>query len=264
MSLPTASKLPSKLVYFFWILTFILAVTVSSTVINNIIYASQSITVDAKVHAKSSHRERSNNSRSYSTLLKIIYQFENPYVKDKIELQSELAPLLYSSVTEGEIIAIYYNEMGNPRTRIVSPLHYWFNSLLWMAFFSACFAITQYLTKACDATMHSKRVFMILLSVSLLAPATFKTVSTWMTNNQIEDDRLSEQNWPSWPEFERAVPKPEWWDQVAIKYFDPMDYTDEEYSNYVKLNKGKDKYHRQFKVTYALILLHQDDPLQMG
>jgi hypothetical protein len=261
---PSKQKLNSKLVYFFWLLTFILAATFSSISVNNIIYANQSIKVDAKVHGKSSHRQRNNNSKSYSTVLKIIYQFENPYVKDKIELQSELAPLLYSYVKEGDPISIYYNEISDPTSRINSPLHYWFGSLLWFIFFSASYLTTHFLTKFCNDTKDKKRMFLLILAVVSFSPVLINITLSWIQTNQIETDQLSEQNWPSWPEFERAVAKPAWWDQVAIKYFDPMNYTNEEYSYYVENNSDKDKYHRQFKVTYALLLRHQDDPLQMG
>jgi hypothetical protein len=167
-------------------------------------------------------------------------------------------------VQKGQIIDIYYNELEKPKSKIANPIHYWFDAILWLLFLSTCFFITRLLTKNCPATKGKSQLFSIALTAALFAPFIYGMTVNLITASEIERDQISEQSWPSWPEFERAVPKPAWWDSVAIKYFDPMDYTSEQYSNYVKKNNDKDKYHRQFKVTYALLLRHQNDPLQMG
>ena len=91
-----------------------LAVVLGSIITNKILYASSSLALKAKVHSKVTHRERSAHSKSYSSAFKIIYQFENPYVADKIEIQSELAPLLYSMVVI-LIDLFFYNSISDQK-----------------------------------------------------------------------------------------------------------------------------------------------------
>ncbi|MEC8327783.1 MAG: hypothetical protein VX100_17070 [Pseudomonadota bacterium] len=73
-----------------------------------------------------------------------------------------------------------------------------------------------------------------------------------------------QQNWPKWPEFESAVPKPDWWHSVPIKYIDPMNFTSEEMTAYYKKNTGDDKYKRDFKVIYARMLKHQNNAQEIA
>ncbi len=75
----------------------------------------------------------------------------------------------------------------------------------------------------------------------------------------IEKERIAEQSWPKWPEFEKAVPKPKWWDQVGIYYIDPMNHSREEYRIYLEKNDGPDESKRRFKVAYAKALKYQND-----
>jgi hypothetical protein len=73
--LKTSKAINTKLVYFFWTLTLVLAVVLGSIITNKILYASSSLALKAKVHSKVTHRERSAHSKSYSSALKIIYQY---------------------------------------------------------------------------------------------------------------------------------------------------------------------------------------------
>ncbi|AIY67586.1 hypothetical protein [Pseudoalteromonas piratica] len=78
----------------------------------------------------------------------------------------------------------------------------------------------------------------------------------------VEREAEQQKSWPSWPEFEVAVPKPEWWHSVPIKYLDPMNYTPEEMKAYHDKNTGIDKYKRDFKVLYARMLKNRGNDVQ--
>lgn len=255
-----------KVSYFLWTVVFLLALVTGTIGINNLLYIEQSVKLTAVVTDKYASQSSSGtgSSRTVSTSLKILYQFENPYKKDKIELVSELAPLVYATVNKGDDIAIYYNETAKPKTRISQPLHFWMIFFISSLVFGAALLMATLVSRQSALTKERRRQLIYLVLVMFILPIVVNILSFTQQNNQLQAEREAEADWPRWPAFETAVPKPEWWDQVSIKYFDPMDYTSEEYSDYVKHNTDSDKYHRSFKVTYALMLKHQDDPYTLG
>jgi hypothetical protein len=258
------SQASRLVVYLFWLISVVAALIGGWIVAENFHYASQSQVLSAEVINKSSYRSRTNNSRYYSTSYTVTYQFENPNVKDKFDLESELAPLVYPLVEKGELIEIYYNEFAKPQSKIRMLHHYWLNVLIWMIIFYFIYLITRSLTNSNPELSDRLVKFKQLLAVSFFAPVVLNFIYLSSNSKSTQQEVAMQQNWPSWPALESAVPKPTWWDQVAIKYFDPMNYTSEEYSAYLKANIGDDKRHRQFKVAYVFLLKHQDDPLQMG
>ena len=259
-------QLSKKVIYLFWLITSMLTLVVGWSVFNNIQYINDSVEIKATVYSKSSYRTRNGTSSSnnYSTALTVTYQFENPYIDGKIELDSELAPVMYAMVEKGDIVSVYSNEMAKPKTRLSHPLHFWLMPFVWTVFFGFLFYVSKILAKTNPQVANQYSLYAKSLLLIFFLPGIYVVIASFGEKQEIKGESAREQNWPRWDALERAVPKPEWWDRVAIKYFDPMDYTSEEYSNYLKQNTGPDKYHRQFKVTYAFLLLHQEDPLQMG
>ncbi|RTR29766.1 hypothetical protein [Shewanella atlantica] len=256
----------TRLSYLFWAITALLALVVGAIGINNLLYIEQSIKINATVYNKVESQSRSNtgSGTSTSTSLKVIYQFENPYKKDKIELASELAPLVYGRVKKGGDLEIYYNELAKPKTRISQPFHFWLLFIISGLFLSFAFFIATLLTRHSQIAKGRRRQFVYGVAVMLILPVVTNLLLFTQQTRQLAEERSREESWPSWFAFEVAVPKPEWWDSVSIKYLDPMDYTSEEYSYYVEHNTDSDKFHRSFKLTYALMLRHQDDPLELG
>ena len=257
-------KVSPSVVLSFWLASLSLALMVGWFFADNLYYAINSQVLSAEVVNKSSYRSKTSNSRHYSTSYTVTYQFENPHVADKFELKSELAPLVYPFVEKGNTIDIYYNEFADPKAKIRMPQHYWLNVLIGLLFFYFVNLITRTLIKNSLVTpkpiVESKQT----LVAAFIAPALLSLLYLSLNANSTKNELANEKNWPAWPAFQSAVAKPVWWDKVAIKYFDPMNYTSEEYSAYLKANTGDDKRHRQFKVAYAFLLKHQNDPLQMG
>lgn len=251
-------------IYIIWSITALLTFAYGWSVFDNIFYASESTQISGTIHKKSSHRSRNANSNTYSTSYNIIYQFENPYVPGKIELEKELAPVMYAILNEGDRVDIYFNDKEKPKSRLSHPLHYWLMTIVWGAFLSFAFFVAKPLSKQHESCYKNYNRFKKWMLLLFFLPGLFGLIQAFNSGRMVEIEKVSEQNWPRWRALEKAVAKPEWWDSVPIKYFDPMNFTSEEYSEYVKKNIGNDKRHRQFKVAYVFLLLHQDDPLQMG
>lgn len=261
---PNEKKVSPSVVHSFWLVSIFLALTVGWLTADNLHYAINSQTLSAEVVNKSSYRSKSNSSRNYSTSYTVTYQYENPSVKQKFELKSELAPLVYPFVEKGEFIDVYYNEFADPKSRIRMPHHFWLNVLIGLLVFFFINLVTRTLINH-NAIIQNSIIRSKLTPVAAFIAPVFLSLLYFSLNvDSAKNELAQEKNWPSWPAFEAAVPKPIWWDKVAIKYFDPMNYTSEEYSAYLDANTGDDKRHRQFKVAYVFLLKHQNDPLQMG
>jgi len=259
------SKVAKPLIYFSWFITGLVSMLAGYIAINNIVYIEQSIKVSASVLNKTEHqvRYKHNNTRTASAL-HIVYQYQHPHQPQKFELVSELAPLLYPFVEIGETIPIYYNALSKPQTRLSHPVHFWLTFLLCSVFLSFFFYITFQANKSLQAGPNKNAKMIALVSVFFFIPTVIQLVTIDQQGDQLLIEQTMQKNWPSWPAFEQAVAKPDWWDKVAINYFDPMSYTSEEFGHYVDNNKGHDKYQRSFKVTYALMLRHQDDPYTLA
>ncbi|MDE3270851.1 hypothetical protein [Pseudoalteromonas sp. G4] len=106
---------------------------------------------------------------------------------------------------------------------------------------------------------HSRLLVTFLVSFTWLLLATGCGESY---QELVEREKEQQKSWPSWPEFEAAVPKPDWWHSVPIKYLDPMNYTPEEMKAYHDKNNGIDKYKRDFKVLYARMLKNRGNDVQ--
>ncbi|MBV1910472.1 MAG: DUF3592 domain-containing protein [Kangiellaceae bacterium] len=261
---PKASKINRKVIYSIWFFTALSTLAYGWFIFDNLSYIGESESVTATVHKKTSHRSRTVNSKQYSTAYNIVYRYENPYVPGKMELESELAPVMYALFEEGETVEVYFNDKNKQKSRLSYPLHFWLMPIVWAAFLSFGFLVSKLLSKTNGDCYQNYKKFKIAAIFLFLLPGAITFIQSSSSEQLIAEERQKEANWPHWYEFERAVPKPVWWDTVAFKYFDPMNYTSEEYSGYVKNNTGSDKAKRQFKVAYAFLLLHQDDPLQMG
>lgn len=257
-------EVSARVVYSFWVVSIASALIVGWLAADNMRYIINSQVLTAEVVNKSSYRSKSNNSRHYSTSYTVTYQFENPHVAGKFELKSELAPLVYPLVEKGELIDIYYNEFAAPKSKIRMPHHYWLNVLIGLLLLFFINLIARRLINHNATIQHSVVNSKLTPVAALIAPVLLSWLYLSFNIDSAKNELAKEKNWPSWPAMEAAVPKPIWWDKVAIKYFDPMNYTSEEYADYLKANTGDDKRHRQFKVAYALLLKHQNDPLQMG
>jgi len=194
----------------------------------------------------------------------VIYQFENPYRAGKIETVVELAPIIYGVVDTGDSIKIYYNELGKPKARIKFAPHYWLITMIIFALFAFLLFVTILILKNHTSFKKQVRLFLIALLVFFSVPLVISVQNDLRNKSLLAKEKLAESAWPSWPAFEQAVPKPHWWRRVAIKFFDPMNYTSEEIKPYLRKNKGHDRTQRQFKVAYAKILKHKGDPLQIG
>ncbi len=261
---PNNSKSSLVFTYIFWSALILLLFTLGWQIADRIRYLNNSQVLSAEIVDKSSYRSKTSNSRHYSTSYTVTYQFENPYVKQKFELESELAPLVYPLVEKGQEISIYYNEFSQPKSQIRMPHHFWLGSLVLLLIIVFVYLITRTLIRhqqnIQSQIVRSKLSLVAAFFIPLLISLFFDSQS----NQVIKKELLLEKSWPAWPALEAAVAKPIWWNEVAIKYFDPMNYTSEEYSAYLKANTGDDKRHRQFKVAYAFLLKNQNDPLQMG
>ncbi|OEG72998.1 hypothetical protein BEL05_06255 [Shewanella colwelliana] len=259
------TKVVRRIVFVLWAACASCIFLLGNMVVSNFIYIEQSQFIEATVIKKvaSKSRSGSGSSASYSTALKVIYQFENPYVKDKLELHSELAPLVYGRVKEGDTISVYFNEMAKPKTRISQPFHFWLLCFLVLLGVSFLYLIALIIGRHSRLVVKTWQANLILTCL-FLVPVVYQSWDNMQNNNAIALERNSEANWPRWFAFEHAVAKPSWWDSVAIKYLDPMDYTSEEHRYYLKSNTDADRFHRSFKLTYALMLRHQDDPLELG
>ena len=253
------------LTYFLWLITALLSMLAGSIAINNVLYIDQSIELSATVSYKNEHQVRYQSSKNRTALaLEIVYQYHKPGQQNKAELVNELAPLVYPFVESGDKISIYYNELSDPKTRISQPVHFWLNFLLCLLFLSVVFFFAILVNRSKQITKNKNTKMIVLVSAVFFIPIVLELVSFNQQTEQLLIEKNIQSSWPSWPEFEQAVAKPDWWDKVAITYFDPMDYTSDEFSNYVDKNKHADKYQRSFKVTYALMLRHQDDPYTLG
>ncbi|MDO6764483.1 DUF3592 domain-containing protein [Agarivorans sp. 1_MG-2023] len=258
-------QLGKKAAMLFWLVSACLAYLTGHLFASNYSYINYSQVLTAEVTQKSSYTSNtSSSSQSRALHLNIIYQFENPSVAGKLERELELAPLVYGQMRQGDAIAIYYNPAMSPKSRIAHPVQVWFTTVLSLVIFMFSVLVSFIVTKHSVLDQQGSKKFAYWMLLILCSPIAVNQLLMKQHNKQLASELASEQSWPSWPEFEEAVPKPAWWSEVPIKYFDPMSYTSEEYQSYVEQNKGSDKHLRRFKVAYVFMLLHQDDPLQQG